>query len=575
MYTSRQAYELISTQLQDPIVEWKVCKVSGTEFAVFKSDAVLLQQLAPEFGGKNFALPLPDTCPEERQRRRLLRRNERKLYRRTCDLSGQSIISFVSPDKPYPVYKRDLWFSDQYDPFAYGIDFDFSKSFAANFQVLLDTVPRYSIQQQDPMQNSDYCNCASSCKNCYWLFDSDFNEDCLFSNVLRRSKRTLDCSFCDNCENCYQCVSCKDSYQLLYSQYCIGSSSCYDCYDCSKCTFCYGCSGLQNASYCIYNKQYSREEYTKILTEWVEKSGLQKPSLIYPSLRLVQTEHTLGNNCINSKDCVLWYDLDTVETSRYCDLLSHASNCYDVSSVGEWLANAYDSVSVGLDANSIYCSSSIVLWSHHVYYSYMCFPNVSYAFGCVGMKNSSYTIFNKQYTKDEYEQLTNKIASHMVETGEWWSFFSPSLSPFGYNETVAQEYFPLDQESAIKRQYNWQSINYDPAIPANVSVLQWDAIPLNAKDCQDDIIQAIMLCEVSWRPYKITKQELDFYRSMNLPIPRQHPDVRHELRMRKRPARSLSVRLCDKTHEATLSVYDTTTTALVYSPVAYQYEVYW
>jgi hypothetical protein len=31
----------------------------------------------------------------------------------------------------------------------------------------------------------------------------------------------------------------------------------------------------------------------------------------------------------------------------------------------------------------------------------------------------------------------------MMSTGERGEFFHPSLSPFGYNETVAQEYYEL------------------------------------------------------------------------------------------------------------------------------------
>jgi len=34
----------------------------------------------------------------------------------------------------------------------------------------------------------------------------------------------------------------------------------------------------------------------------------------------------------------------------------------------------------------------------------------------------------------------------MRSTGEWGEFFPHELSPFGYNETVAQEYFPLTEE---------------------------------------------------------------------------------------------------------------------------------
>ena len=66
-------------------------------------------------------------------------------------------------------------------------------------------------------------------------------------------------------------------------------------------------------------------------------------------------------------------------------------------------------------------------------------------FWCIGLRNKQYCIFNKQYTKDEYEKTVANIITHMQETGERGEFFHPSLSPFGYNETVAQEYFPLEK----------------------------------------------------------------------------------------------------------------------------------
>jgi hypothetical protein len=39
----------------------------------------------------------------------------------------------------------------------------------------------------------------------------------------------------------------------------------------------------------------------------------------------------------------------------------------------------------------------------------------------------------------------------MKSTGEWGEFFPLPLSPFGYNETVAQDYFPLTSEEAIEK----------------------------------------------------------------------------------------------------------------------------
>ena len=114
--------------------------------------------------------------------------------------------------------------------------------------------------------------------------------------------------------------------------------------------------------------------------------------------------------------------------------------------------------------------------------------NSSHLFGCVGLRNKEYCILNKQYTKEEYEELVPKIIKQMNEMPyiskipnakiqmsnqiqnpnvkinnkpreivyRYGEFFPPELSPFCYNETIAQEYFPLTKREALERGYRWK-----------------------------------------------------------------------------------------------------------------------
>jgi hypothetical protein len=118
-YTGKDVYEYISQQTKDPIVERKTCVTSGQEFAVYQSDIDFYKKISPTFEDITYEVPTPTLCPEERHRRRLLRRNERKLYRRTCDASGKSIVTVYSPDKDMTVYDHKLRRSDHRDPMAY------------------------------------------------------------------------------------------------------------------------------------------------------------------------------------------------------------------------------------------------------------------------------------------------------------------------------------------------------------------------------------------------------------------------------------------------------------------------
>lgn len=54
-------------------------------------------------------LPLPEHCPECRQKERLLLRNERKLHQRTCDKCKKTIIATYPADSPYVIYCQECF----------------------------------------------------------------------------------------------------------------------------------------------------------------------------------------------------------------------------------------------------------------------------------------------------------------------------------------------------------------------------------------------------------------------------------------------------------------------------------
>jgi hypothetical protein len=150
--------------MQDQIIQTKTCAITGKEFSITQGDLDFYAKISPTFAGQKFVIPTPTLCPEERQRRRLAFRNERNLYRRTCDASGKQIISIYSPVKPYKVYDQKIRRSDARDPMDYGRDFDFSKTFTENFRELMGVVPRISLYSNNN-ENADYTNHCDGVKN--------------------------------------------------------------------------------------------------------------------------------------------------------------------------------------------------------------------------------------------------------------------------------------------------------------------------------------------------------------------------------------------------------------------------
>jgi hypothetical protein len=53
-----------------------------------------------------------------------------------------------------------------------------------------------------------------------------------------------------------------------------GETMCNDCYYCQQiisCQNCFGCEGLQHKQFCILNKQYTKEEYDRLVPQIIEK----------------------------------------------------------------------------------------------------------------------------------------------------------------------------------------------------------------------------------------------------------------------------------------------------------------
>lgn len=71
----------------------------------------------------------------------------------------------------------------------------------------------------------------------------------------------------------------------------------------------------------------------------------------------------------------------------------------------------------------------------------------------------------------------------------------------------------------------------------------------------DEVLNGIIKCEVTGKPFRIIKQELVFYIENHLPIPTKHPDQRHKERMGLRNQRTLYERNCEECHKEIITTY--------------------
>ncbi len=506
--------------MSDTVVETKICPISWESFTITQNDRDFYAKISPTFAGKKFAIPTPRLSPQERQRRRLAFRNERNLYKRTCDASGKQIISIYSPDKSYKVYDQKIRWSDSRDPMDYGRDFDFSKTFAENFHSIILDVPRYNLYNFDNY-NSDYVQYLPHSQNCYLVFGWRYCKDCLYGWTLMECNDCVDCLYTDKCDHCYECIDCLRCHSCYYLFNCSDCSFSYYLEHCKWCQFCYNCSGLHNQKYCIDNTQYTKEDYLHRIGSLLWNHISRPERHITKMMIQEHCENCIWNFLYNSRNifhCDQSWDSEDI---RYSMRFAEQKDSMDIygSAKGSLL---YDCLCCDYNHDCLFGFDSEYC-THSLYFDH-CFHSDN-VFWCIGLRHKSYCIFNKQYSKEDYELTVARIISHMQETCERWEFLHRSLSPFGYNETVAQEYYPLEKWDLGEFGYRWS--DYDAPKPVSDKVIKWQDLPNTIDEVHDDILQYAIACEVTGKLFRIQPQELVFYRKHHIPVPRKHPDQRH------------------------------------------------
>jgi Zn ribbon nucleic-acid-binding protein len=555
------------------------CLKCGQNYEITDDDLAFYDKVSPVFAGRKYIIPPPTLCHYCRAQRRLAFRNERKLYHRKCDLSGRQMLSIYSQDKPYKVYEHKEWWSDKWDALNFGRDFDFKIPFFEQFEELSLQVPQMNVISESN-ENCDYCNLTANGKNNYLIFESSNNEDCMYGYWLQKCNDCTDVSFSHESELCYETDNCYNCNNLKWSKNC---RNCHDSaflFDCAGCKNCFMCANLRQKEYCIMNKQYTKYEYGKEIIKYLNGSceNLKKTKIIFKNFiikqphraaQIFQSENCTGDYIQESRNCIQCFHAHIAEDCKYGEHVWRNSKCnMDVSTVGRDAELVYEAINTGIGAfNDLFV---IQCWSgtSNLIYCTNCFSSKN-CFGCVGLKHKQYCILNKQYSKEQYEKTVGKIIDHMSLTREWGEFFPINISKFGYNETVAQEQFPLTEKESVMIGAKWKK-------EETINEYQGGkvAVPDKIDDVSDTIVKEILKCNICGRNYKIIAKELEFYKKQNIPVPHNCPECRHSSRMNTRSLNKIFVRTCAKCNTEIQTTYAPTRPEIVYCEKCYLEAVY-
>lgn len=514
----------------------ETCRQCRASFSIYPEDRVFYAK---------FEVPEPTLCPNCRKQRRIAWRNERTFYERTCDQCKKDIISIYSPDKPFKIYCHDCWWGDDWNPLNYGQEYDSTRPFLEQFREVQLNVPRMALFNAES-ENSEYTNHAAHNKNCYYAVGGVFGcENVFTSRAVFDSKEVVDSSKLYGGELCAECYACENLYNVRYATYCASCRDSAFLEYCRNCEHCFGCVNLRNKKYCWFNKPVSPAEYgDKIklfergdVTEH-EKLRQQYKEFLKsqpkPHAYVQQAENSLGHELMRCKNVYEGYDFPDAENCRYCESGAMAYDCMDCYAFGTgkdrtellYEAHAVDGRMLKFVTHSWF--SSDLEYCDNCQHCHDCF-------GGIGLKRDSFCLLNKQYSPAEFKALKQKIVAKMLRDKEYGEFIPLRYSPFAYNETLAQDYFPLTREKVEALGGYWREETVKTSGP--------------------EALKDVFSCSECQKNYRIIPASAKLYRRLGMPLPKTCPACRLRHQMRDNLYVTLFERTCARCNSEVQSVY--------------------
>ena len=471
----------------------------------------------------------------------------------------------------YPETERILWvepfdvFSSHRDELIkFGSEYDFNKSFFDNFSLVFNQIRLPALIRYMENSNAEYCDMAAGIKNVYLSSNITFwSENVAYSfSIKDNSRNVFNCvSVWNNCDNIYTSVWVINSYNIFYSKYITTSSDIRFSSNLVWCKECLFCSDIENQSYSIYNVPYPKDEYLKRKQEILatKEYFLDRYMKIDVLGKNIGSTNIEDGSFVNvSENIEHWFFVKQVKNWRNLIMIGGKDPCENMYDCFQWASKMENNNYAAMAAwrwDHLVCNCTVE-WSY-MYYN-MLIEGCSYCLWCIGLKNKSFCILNKQYTKEERFELADKIFAQMERDWILWAFFPASMNPFYFNDTAA---YLIDdsftKEEVTKEWYLRREDEIKVDIPSGAEVVlschpdshvlgegynwvQWDSSPSVQNDSDmktlDDFqwfdaqwerkinpeILKKVIKDEKWNYYRIVPMELEFLQKHGLPLPEIH-----------------------------------------------------
>ena len=594
--------DLLTEGTDISLAEMSVCKYCSQEFPIFDLEKKILDTHG---FSHSWSCPL---CTFKIHNSYF---NDRHLYHRKDSFSGEKIISTHQEDSPMQIMEvkryRKMMAEDHGLKFARNP----SEDIFHDFRELYQEFPQSSRLVYPGIENAEYASHIWRAKNLYLSYCVFVDcEDIYYSFRIIWKCKDVFSSYdaVESCSNIYQSSTVGKSYDIFFSSNIVSSRQMLFCRDMNNSQECIFCCNQVNASYKVFNKQYSKEEYKNIKEDIYERIQDERQLNFLEKKYQNFLEENYIEQSLNMNNCekVVWEITFDSKNSIHTFMSTAVENCVNIMNAGDdgKDKNIYviNSVEFGTNCENVIGSSSFGMNIYNTFFSFKvansC-KNIYYSTDiesseecmfCIGLRNKKFCILNKQYEKKQYFLLKEKIIEDLKGQWKWGDDLGWSFSPFPYNDTLAYDYFWVEKviyadgrEEVIDKDSEgivtifsddfiseaeldlggdkkipiiWRTKTKEINIPEKHQLVDYADIT-NIQDISEDILKKVMLCKETGRPFRVIREELEFLKNKNLPLSFLHPEVRLEKLLWRRNLGRMYIWKSDLSGKDILSVYKT------------------
>jgi len=484
---------------------------------------------------REFSVPPSKLSPNARMRTVMAFRSMYEIFWNKHAKTGDSLLSYIHPDNPIPVITDEEWHALDIDEYPeYQLEVDCGQPIISQVTELIKQVPMGAQRRWKNVFNTIGVG-MWDVEDCYLVFSTVEVKRCMYTYyALEGSEDIMQGAFVQSTQNSFNTTRVERSHSCKVA---LESRDCMNCtfvFDCRNCENVFGGSNLRNAKYVFFGEQLSKDEWEKRVAE-IDLSCRSIFDEYYQKfIELVEESAFPETFNINSPDCIGEYLFDCVRTTE-----SHYSfGCTDCA-YNYGSKNAENSVFAAstYPGSNVWMSSQVwtgnnIKFSHNcgtsqnMEYSFSC-SDCDTCFGCVGLRQKKFYIFNKPYSEEEYWKKVDEIKCAMLERGEYGQFFPFEVSPNGAQFSMGAVLYDWSDEDVKKL----GAPLFDPDRGAVLAPKKGQEVPPlnieNVPDCIADIDakewvgKPFMDTGVN-RRWAVVPQELAYLKSHNLPFPREH-----------------------------------------------------